>query len=471
MKRMRSGYLLLCLGAVVLPGNAGEMFSRDHWLADFGQLKTALTAGYPDLEWAALRGMDLAALEKRAREQLSAAADEESARAALTQFLSRFGDGHMSLTWPAARQGTDKQDQPLCARLGYPDWPDARAIARDLPGYEALPMPPSPVSAGTVEVAGRRLGVLRIAFFMPDAAMCAEAIRELELDASKPCDEDCGDRISRRADAMLVEAIARSIRELAATKPHAILVDVAGNGGGTDSAIATARMLTSQPLPSPRMQFVRGERRAAELRGDVQTLRAALRKARGKEKTLLGGLVAKVESASVEAARPCDLSPLWRNEPVSCSNLLTGLYFAGGLVDDELPDELRNREWSELVSSTARYQFTPALWTGPLWLLVDGGSGSATELFAAMLQDAGRARVIGAPSVGSGCGWTLPREEIVLTHSKGRLVMPDCARVRADGTNELDGIQPDVLVGFRRFDSPPQRARRLEAALRESMAP
>ena len=74
-------------------------------------------------------------------------------------------------------------------------------------------------------------------------------------------------------------------------------------------------------------------------------------------------------------------------------------------------------------------------------------------------------------SVGSGCGWTMPRQEIVLTHSGGRLLMPDCARVRSDGTNELDGIQPDVSIGFRRFDTPSQRARRLEAALPQLSAP
>jgi hypothetical protein len=73
--------------------------------------------------------------------------------------------------------------------------------------------------------------------------------------------------------------------------------------------------------------------------------------------------------------------------------------------------------------------------------------------------------VAGAPSVGSGCGWTLPRQEIVLKNSGGRLLMPDCARLRRDGSNELDGIQPDLLIGFRRFDSQPQRVRRLEAAL------
>jgi hypothetical protein len=213
------------------------------------------------------------------------------------------------------------------------------------------------------------------------------------------------------------------------------------------------------------MQFVRGERRAADLRESAAELRTALRKARGEEKLLLTSLVGKLDAAAAEAATPCDLSPLWRNQPAPCSNLVTGIRFAGGLIDGELPAKLHQQPWSHQASSTARYEFTPALWTGPLVVLIDGNSGSATELFGAMLQDAGRAFVAGAPSVGSGCGWTLPRQETVLKNSGGRLLMPDCARLRRDGSNELDGIHPDLLIGFRRFDSAAQRVRRLEAAL------
>jgi C-terminal processing protease CtpA/Prc len=103
-------------------------------------------------------------------------------------------------------------------------------------------------------------------------------------------------------------------------------------------------------------------------------------------------------------------------------------------------------------------------------ILVDGDSASAAELFTAMLQDAKRARVVGSPTLGTGCGWTLPRAPVTLQHSGGQLFMPDCARLRADGSNELDGIQPQLLIGFRTYDSAAQRVRRFSAALPQALA-
>ena len=82
-----------------------------------------------------------------------------------------------------------------------------------------------------------------------------------------------------------------------------------------------------------------------------------------------------------------------------------------------------------------------------------------------MLQDGAHATVIGAPTYGAGCGWNLPHQEVILTHSGGALALPNCARLRADGSNEIDGITPDVMIGFRQADTTAQRVARLMAAL------
>jgi hypothetical protein len=45
-------------------------------------------------------------------------------------------------------------------------------------------------------------------------------------------------------------------------------------------------------------------------------------------------------------------------------------------------------------------------------------------------------------------------QPIVLSHSKAKLSMPNCARLRSDGSNEVGGIIPDVPTGVRWNDGP-----------------
>lgn len=440
-------------------------FDRAAWVADFEQLKTAITERSPNLEWAAERGLDLPAVEARARARLDAATDDHAARSALDRFVRNFEDGHMELSWPSAP--ADASSAPAtrstCRELGYWSEPDDGAVATRLPGY--VPLPPGEIEAGTVPFAGRTIGVLRLPLFAPSDRLCGAALAERGLAPAAPCDEACADAVSRRTDALFLAAIETRVRALAGAGVEALLVDVAQNGGGSDTSVAIARMLAGADVPTPAGGLVKSTARAQDLKEDADVLRAGLQGATPAEAALLRPLIAALDAGSADAARPCDLAPLWRAQPPGCSNLIRGLVFAGGLSDRDLPPAMRARPWAETVSSTARFRYTPGLWRGPLLVLVDGNSASSTELFAAMLQDAGRATIIGAPSFGASCGFTLPKQPLTLRHSGGVLEIPDCARFRRNGRNELGGIDPDVLVGFRRTDSPRQRVERLIARL------
>jgi C-terminal processing protease CtpA/Prc len=110
------------------------------------------------------------------------------------------------------------------------------------------------------------------------------------------------------------------------------------------------------------------------------------------------------------------------------------------------------------------------MWRGPLIVLVNGGTGSAAEQFAAVLQDNHAAVVMGAPTVGAGCGYTNGGTPTTLKNSSGILELPDCARMRADGSNEVMGIQPDVLVGLRTTDGPHRQGMRVGEKLPEAVA-
>lgn len=79
---------------------------------------------------------------------------------------------------------------------------------------------------------------------------------------------------------------------------------------------------------------------------------------------------------------------------------------------------------------------------GPLAILIDGASGSTSEILAAALQESGRARVFGEASAGMALPSqfeSLPNGD-VLQLSIGDLLTPGGARI------EAVGVQPDVAV-------------------------
>lgn len=113
------------------------------------------------------------------------------------------------------------------------------------------------------------------------------------------------------------------------------------------------------------------------------------------------------------------------------------------------------------------WQLGSARYRGRVVVLIDGGTGSAAEIFAAVLQDHGRATVVGRKSSGAvlaswfyrlpgGGELQLSREDYVAP--KGR---------RIEGV----GIEPDVVVSRSLADVRAGRDPDLEAALRILRAP
>lgn len=461
--RRRFGLYVLAL-AFAAPA-AAQPFDRAGWIADLDRIKQAITRESPNLEWAVERGLDLRAVEKRARDRLAVATDDAGARVALERFVRAFADGHMELSWPSPPPVAPAARRSTCADLGYRSGRDESDVATRLPGFVPLGPQDGSVRAGTVRVAGKRVGVLRVPEFAPSAELCAAVLVERGMPAEAACDEACADAVSRRADTLFLAAITDRLRLLAAARADLLLLDVAGNGGGNDTSILLARMIGGADIPTPPLAYARTAARATDLAEDEAAIRAGPDRPTAADRALIRRLAPELARARAQAASPCDLSPLWQGRPAGCSNLVRGPFHAGGLVPVDPEGMTRRGVWAESITSSAYYQFTPTRWTGPAIVLVDGNSASSTELLAAMLQDAGRATIVGAPTHGSGCGWTLPRRAIVIPNSGGRLAIPDCARFRRDGRNEIDGIEPDVLVGFRPFDTPGQRVRRLTARL------
>ena len=104
------------------------------------------------------------------------------------------------------------------------------------------------------------------------------------------------------------------------------------------------------------------------------------------------------------------------------------------------------------------FPYREGVWRGPLILLVDGESWSASEEFGALLQDNRAAFVMGEPTGGAGCGHTDGSQPAVLSNSGGRLELPDCARLRRDGSNQVRGVISDLTLGWGHHDGPRLRA-------------
>ncbi len=82
-----------------------------------------------------------------------------------------------------------------------------------------------------------------------------------------------------------------------------------------------------------------------------------------------------------------------------------------------------------------------------------------------MLTDNHAATIVGSLTLGCGCGFTNGGIPTTLPRSGAHVHVPDCARLRADGSNEASGIVPDVLLPFAGRDSPYQRAAKVAAGL------
>jgi carboxyl-terminal processing protease len=129
---------------------------------------------------------------------------------------------------------------------------------------------------------------------------------------------------------------------------------------------------------------------------------------------------------------------------------LTGLFIGKGPVV-QVRD---NRGQVEAQDSDEKM-----LWTGPMAVLVNRGSASASEIFTAAIQDYGRGLIIGEQTFGKGTVQNLTSLDQLAMNDKpifGELKMTIAEFFRVDGdSTQLHGVTPDILfphsVGFKDY--------------------
>lgn len=121
---------------------------------------------------------------------------------------------------------------------------------------------------------------------------------------------------------------------------------------------------------------------------------------------------------------------------------LTGLFIDKGPVVQQ-----RDSEGSVSVESDTQAGLA---WNGPLGVLINRSSASASEIFAAAIQDYGRGIVIGEPSFGKGTVQTVANLDRMVKNSKpvlGDLKMTIAQFFRINGgTTQLRGVTPDIKL-------------------------
>jgi len=121
---------------------------------------------------------------------------------------------------------------------------------------------------------------------------------------------------------------------------------------------------------------------------------------------------------------------------------LTGLFIDRGPVVQQRNAEGRVEVESDNVPGLA--------WDGPVGVLINRASASASEIFAAAIQDYGRGLIIGEPSFGKGTVQTLINLDRFGQSDKarfGELKMTIAQFFRINGgTTQLRGVTPDIKL-------------------------
>lgn len=376
------------------------------WQADYSRLKKDMAQGYANLDWIVeQRRLDLPRLDRETTAAIDSAHSRVRAFLAIRRFVKAFQDPHFRLkvgdrpidenarlvtaSSLAAEAADDRAyvDSPAgadCAAAGYEEDDHAfRFPFERMKGFQAVADGNFPTAMiGDV-------GVLRIAQFGEDRYL-AECLK-----AFKPGIGSYALKLAVRS--RLQDQLIEAIGTLKTRGASRLLVDLSGNGGGTEWVSEAIALFTDKPMSRPNARLI-----------DAR----------------------------------CDRSGVWRGEK-PCPIL-------------------------EPAGARATLQ-GKGVWTGPLLILADRNTGSASEDFVAWLQQNRIATVMGNRTAGAGCGYVNGGTRTQFRASPFDAMMPNCARYLDNGRNEIEGLTPDVELPMQEDDAGKQ-AEALAAALAKTGA-
>ncbi|HTV84775.1 MAG TPA: carboxy terminal-processing peptidase [Dyella sp.] len=128
------------------------------------------------------------------------------------------------------------------------------------------------------------------------------------------------------------------------------------------------------------------------------------------------------------------------------ANELTGLFIDQGPA-------VQVRDARGVVQAQGKDEFSPMTWSGPMAVLVNRGTASASEIFSAAIQDYGRGLIIGSPTFGKGTVQTLIDLDKLVSDAGAngkpnfgalKMTIQEFFRING-GSTQLKGVTPDIL--------------------------
>lgn len=391
---------LLLAGAAAAAASAppAPVEASNRRLAVFDQVWSLIRDKYYD---PAFNGVDWDAVRDRYRPRVASAADDDAFLALLRAMTGELRDAHTRVL--SARQARDRRERQITSTGLVLFEVEGRPVVFEV-------RPDSPAAD-----AGLTRGMLVLSV---NGVPVEDALARLRAEV--------GPSSSERA------ALALAYLRLIAGRPEEPLrLELAGPDGSRRSVSLPRRALDARPRFEARRLdsgplYVRFDRFRSPV---ARLLRAALREHAGASGLILD-LRSNAGGDGKEGART--VAPLL-DRPTLLARLRTRTGRAPsallGLV--RLPLELMAGEEGG------------QLFAGPVVILVNQGTGSTSEVIAASLHEAGRARVVGTRSCGCALG--------VLRHrglaDGSELHISEVGLVTAGGRRiEGEGVAPDVAV-------------------------
>jgi hypothetical protein len=486
--------VLAAAPAIVLLGlvpNHARGFDPAPFLEEYEKLKRYIAETHANLEWILEhRDLDLRDLDRETTAALKSVRSKRQAREAIQQFIRSFEDPHFRAdrrepitagrprsSARSARAAAITARTPakkICRQIGFEKRDlDFRFRFGRLAGFTRLRSGRrNPFPAGVLELkGGRRLGLLRIAHFgedgYPDA--CRETWDRFRSHVDGICDGGCEMAFRMEIRNGLLERIEERVEALEAAGIDALVVDITGNGGGTDWVQGAARILSPEKLECSRASFIKHPHWVGILESKREAIASELARddlAAGAWE-LLHAADGRLASLLEEVRSECDRDVVWEGPDVSpgCSLLISGDYFTCGLFDYVARARVEGVRNPGVFFKPFQNRYRESVNTKPLYVLMDGRTASASEQFASILQGNGAATLIGQRTYGAGCGYTNGGVPLLLENAGLRVMAPDCVRYRVDGVNEIEGIDPEIEVPWSRGDSRKRRTEKLLEAL------